>query len=109
MGFKYFLVLYGVVEFIFGVYICISKNVTILRLLVEGLYGKEELDFDSITLKKEYAKWAGELILVGGAIYTFLASLTLKYDLSSLITFLLILMIELKIFKYIVKGHKRFL
>lgn len=109
MGVKYFLVLYGIVEFLFGVYICKSKNTYILKLLIEGFNGRDEIDFDNITFKKDYAKWSGEMILMGGAIYIFIASVALSFEFSSLLTFILILVIELKIFKKIINEYKRFI
>lgn len=107
---KYILLVYGFCEFLFGVFIWFSKKEALPKMMVESFSVLSKgVNYENIKDKKAFSRWIGELIMLGGALYTFLASSSIFFGISLIVVIAFIVLIESVFFRMVIKGYKNFI
>lgn len=107
--FKYLILFWGLLECCLGVIISLKKDVLILK----NVFGKivlftKDFNINDIEDKSTFSTWIGDMILVEGAVYTFLGATSLYFQMNNLIIVFFIIIIEVIFFNILIKGFKNF-
>ncbi|MEG0296160.1 MAG: hypothetical protein RR620_05525 [Clostridium sp.] len=103
------LCIYGLVEFLVGVYVRFFKTNAFIRfLMITQIFtlGVKNVEISDATGFKRYISASFAL---SGAFYITLGAADIKYNLSIWVIFAIILTIELFVFKVVNKGMKEYL
>lgn len=104
------LLIWGVIELITGGTVAVKKKLLILKSIIEGFYYiNEDFSIEKIKDIKVFSKWIGEVLLLEGAIYIFLASASIFFNMNILITIIFICIIEFFFFNVISKGINNYI
>ncbi|MDV4149620.1 hypothetical protein R0131_02115 [Clostridium sp. AL.422] len=99
------LLIWGLTELIIGGIVVAKKDLLILKSIVESFsFINREFKLEKITDIKGFSRWIGEIVLVEGAIYIFLASAAIYFNMNFLIVIIFICIIEVTFFNIIIKG-----
>jgi len=99
------LLIFGVTELIIGGVVAIRKKLSILRPIVESFtFINREFSIEKIIDIKSFSRWIGEVILVEGAMYIFLSSAAIYFEMNIFIVIIFICIIEVIFFNIINKG-----
>lgn len=110
MVFKYILLVYGFCEFLFGAFFWFNKKESIVKTMIEtfGIFSGD-INYEDIKDKKAFSRWVGEVIIMGGSLYTFLASASIFFEINVVVVIAFIALIEIIFFKIIFKGYRKFI
>ncbi|GAB6169926.1 hypothetical protein JCM1393_23860 [Clostridium carnis] len=109
MVFKYLLLTWGLVVFLLGALMRFRKNESIAKMIMESYYiFSSEFGYNDIKDKKIFSNWIGDVIIIEGALYTFLASAAIYFKINLLVIIAFIILIEIFFFKVISNGIKNF-
>lgn len=110
MVFKYMVLLYGLLEFIFGCFLWFKKSENIVRVFVESIsIFSSNIKYSEIENKAMLSRWIGEIIMITGCLYIFLASVSITFGINNLIIILFIIAIEGFFIRVILNGCKKFI
>ncbi|MGG7214058.1 hypothetical protein ACQPUY_10625 [Clostridium nigeriense] len=105
MFFNILLLIWGAIELITGGTVAVKKKLLIVKSIVEGFYYvNKDFSIEKIKDIKVFSKWIGEILLLEGALYIFLASASIFFNMNILITIIFICIIEFFFFNVISKG-----
>ncbi|MGG7144999.1 hypothetical protein ACQPVP_16275 [Clostridium nigeriense] len=105
MIFNILLLIWGVIELITGGIVAVKKKLLILKSIIEGFnYINKDFSIEKIKDIEVFSKWIGEVLLLEGAIYIFLASASIFFKMNVLITIIFICIIEYFFFNVISEG-----
>lgn len=100
-----FLLIWGTTELIIGSVVAIRKELLFLKSIIESFsYINREFSLEKITDIKSFSRWIGEVVLVEGSLYIFLASASIFFKMNVLIVIIFICIIEVLFFNIIMKG-----
>lgn len=104
------LLIWGAIELITGGTVAVKKKLLILKSIVEGFYYiNKDFSIEKINDIKSFSKWIGEIVLLEGALYIFLASASIFFNMNILITIIFICIIETFFFNVISKGINNYI
>lgn len=104
------LLIWGVIELIFGGTVAIKKKLLILKSIVESFYYlNKNFSIDKVNNMQKFSKWIGEMVLLEGALYIFLASASIFFKMNILIVIIFICIIETFFFNLISKGINNYM
>ncbi len=104
------LLIWGVTELIIGGLVSTKKKLSILKPIVESFsYINGEFEIEKIADIKSFSIWIGEIVLVEGALYVFLSSSAIYFNMNFIIVIIFIGIIEAVFFNIIMKGIQTFL
>ena len=107
--FKYLILFLGLLECILGIIISLKKELIVIGTIIENMnLIIKDFDVDNIKDKKLFSTWMGDIILVQGAIYTFLGAASLYFKMNNLIVVFFIIIIEIIFFNILITGFKNF-
>lgn len=107
--FKYLILFWGLLECCLGVMISLKKELLILSNVVKNMsLFIKDFSIEDIKDKKLFSTWVGDMILVEGAIYTFLGATSLYFKMNDIIIVFFIVIIEIIFFNILIKGFKSF-
>lgn len=107
--FKYLILFLGLLECCLGAIISLKKEIIVIGTVVENMnFFIKDFDIDNIKDKKLFSTWIGDIILVEGAIYTFLGAASLYFKMNNLIVVFFIIIIEVIFFNILISGFKNF-
>ncbi len=110
MIFKYLILLWGTLEFILGITVVIQRDLLLLKFIVEGFSVLNNgFSIDKINNIKVFSKWVGEIVILEGSLYIFLASASIFFNMSIIIVIIFIIIIEVFFFNVITNGIKNFI
>ena len=99
------LLIWGATELIIGGVVAVKKELLILKSIVESFsFMNGEFSIEKITDIKGFSRWFGEIVLVEGAIYVFLSSAAIYFNMNVFIVIIFICIIEVLFFNIIMKG-----
>lgn len=110
MIFKYLILVWGVMELILGIAVLLKKKLMLLGFVVES-FSILNNDFNISKIKdiKKISRWLGEVVVLEGSLYIFLASASIFFEMNLLIIILFIILIEIFFFNVINKGINNFI
>lgn len=104
------ILVWGVTELIIGGLVTTKKKLSILKPILESFsYINADFDIEKISDIKSFSIWIGEIVLVEGALYVFLSSSAIYFNMNFIIVIGLIGIIEVVFFNIIMKGIQIFL
>lgn len=104
------ILIWGATELIIGGFVAIKKELSILKPIVYSFsYINKEFDLEKIADIKAFSRWLGEIVLVEGALYIFLSSASIYFNMNILMVLIFICIIEMLFFNIIIKGIQNFL
>ena len=107
--FKYLILFWGLLECCLGAVVSLKKDLLILNTLVESIaFLIRDFNINNIKDKKIFSTWIGDMVLVEGAIYTFLGATSLYFKMNNIIIVFFIVIIEIIFFNILIKGFKSF-
>lgn len=110
MIFKYLILAWGLIELILGIAVLLKKKLLLLGFIVESFSVlNNEFSISNIKDIKTFSRWIGEVVVLEGSLYIFLASASIFFEMSILIVIVFIILIEIFFFKVINKGIKNFI
>ncbi|MBD7915926.1 hypothetical protein H9660_12295 [Clostridium sp. Sa3CUN1] len=105
-----FLLIWGAIELVVGGIVSTKKRLIIIRGIVESFsYLNINFSIDKIKDIKRFSKWIGEVILVEGALYIFLASASIYFKMNVLIVLIFISIIEVLFFNIVNRGLENYI
>jgi hypothetical protein len=109
MVFKYILLIWGLIELILGITVLLKKKLLLLKVIVES-FSMINNNFNLSEIKdiKLFSKWIGEVVLLEGSLYIFLASASIYFNMNIFIVIVFIILIEIFFFNIISKGIRTF-
>ncbi|GAA0085505.1 hypothetical protein UT300007_19440 [Clostridium sp. CTA-7] len=109
MVFKYILLIWGFIELILGITVLLKKKLLLLKVIVES-FSMINNNFNLSEIKdiKLFSKWIGEVVLLEGSLYIFLASASIYFNMNIFIVIVFIILIEIFFFNIISKGIRNF-
>lgn len=109
MIFKYLILGWGVIEFILGITVLLKKKLLLLGFIVES-FSILNNDFNASNIKdiNTFSRWLGEVVVLEGSLYIFLASASIFFKMNLLIIIVFIILIEIFFFNVINKGIRNF-
>ncbi len=109
MVFKYILLIWGLIELILGITVLLKKKLLLLKVIVES-FSMINNNFNLSEIKdiKLFSKWIGEVVLLEGSLYIFLASASIYFNMNIFIVIVFIILIEIFFFNIISKGIRNF-
>lgn len=109
MIFKYLILGWGVIEFILGITVLLKKKLLLLGFIVES-FSILNNDFNASNIKdiNIFSRWLGEVVVLEGSLYIFLASASIFFKMNLLIIIVFIILIEIFFFNVINKGIRNF-
>ena len=108
MLFKYLVLSWGLLECCLGAFISLKKDLLMLNPIVESLsFFIKDFNITNIKDKKIFSTWIGDMILVEGALYAFLGSSSLYFQMNNIIILCFIIIIEILFFNILLKGVKK--
>lgn len=110
MIFKYLILVWGVMELILGIAVLLKKKLMLLGFVVES-FSILNNDFNISKIKdiKKFSRWLGEVVVLEGSLYIFLASASIFFEMNLLIIIVFIILIEIFFFNVINKGINNFI
>ncbi|MGL5379125.1 hypothetical protein [Clostridium sp.] len=110
MVFKYMILLYGLLEFIFGCFLWFKKSENIVGMFIQSIsIFSNDIKYNEIEDKAMFSRWFGEVIMITGCLYIFLAAVSITFGIKSLMIILFIILIEGFFMKVILSGCKKFI
>lgn len=110
MGLYIFLLIWGTIELLLGGIVTIKKRLLMLKGIVESFsFLNSKFDIDKISNIEVFSKWIGEVILLEGAVYIFLASASIYFRMNIFIVLVFISIIEVIFFNIINKGLENYI
>ncbi|MDI9215196.1 MULTISPECIES: hypothetical protein [Clostridium] len=110
MIFKYLILGWGIIEFILGITVLLKKKLFLLGFIVESFsILNNEFNVSNIKDIKTFSRWIGEVVVLEGSLYIFLASASIFFEMSIVIIIVFIILIEIFFFNVINKGIKNFI
>ena len=110
MIFKYLILAWGFIELILGIAVLLKKKLLLLGFIVESFSVlNNEFSISNIKDIKTFSKWLGEVVVLEGSLYIFLASASIFFEMSILIVIVFIIFIEIFFFNVINKGIRNFI
>lgn len=110
MVFKYLILGWGVIEFILGITVLLKKKLFLLGFIVESFsILNNEFNVSNIKDIKTFSRWIGEVVVLEGSLYIFLASASIFFEMSVVIIIVFIILIEIFFFNVISKGIRNFI
>ena len=110
MIFKYLILGWGVIEFILGITVLLKKKLFLLGFIVESFsILNNEFNVSNIKDIKTFSRWIGEVVVLEGSLYIFLASASIFFEMSVVIIIVFIILIEIFFFNVIIKGIRNFI
>lgn len=110
MIFKYLILAWGFIELILGIAVLLKKKLLLLGFIVEGFSVlNNEFSISNIKDIKIFSRWLGEVVVLEGSLYIFLASASIFFEMNILTVIVFIIPIEIFFFKVISKGIKNFI
>lgn len=107
--FKYLILFWGLLECCLGAVVSLKKDLLILNTLVESIaFLIRDFNINNIKDKKIFSTWIGDMVLVEGAVYVFLGSVSLYFKMNNIIILFFIIIIEIIFFNILAKGFKNF-
>lgn len=104
------ILIWGATELIIGGFVAIKKELLILKPIVDSLsYIKRDFELEKVADVKAFSRWFGEIVLVEGALYIFLSSAAIYFNMNILMVLIFICIIEMLFFNIIMKGIQIFL
>lgn len=101
------LLIWGATELIIGGVVAIKKELLGLKSIIESIYFiNREFSIEKVTDIKSFSRWIGEIVLVEGSLYIFLASAAIFFEMNILTVIIFICIIEMLFFNIIMKGIK---
>lgn len=110
LGLYIFILIWGTIELIIGGIVTIQKKLLIIKGIVESFsFLNNDFALDKVINIKAFSKWIGEVILLEGALYIFLASASIYFKMDILIVLVFITIIEIIFFNIINKGLESYI
>jgi hypothetical protein len=109
MVFKYILLIWGLIELILGITVLLKRKLLLLKVIVES-FSMINNNFNLSEIKdiKIFSKWIGEVVLLEGSLYIFLASASIYFNMNIFIVIVFIILIEIFFFNIMSKGIRNF-
>ena len=110
MALYIFLLTWGIIELAVGGIVSTKRKLVIIKGIVKSFsYLNMNFSIDKIKDIKGLSKWIGEVILLEGALYIFLASASIYFKINVLIVLIFISIIEVFFFNVINKGLENYI
>ncbi|WP_291652100.1 hypothetical protein [Clostridium sp.] len=110
MIFKYLILGWGIIELILGITVLLKKKLLILGFIVESFsILNNEFNISNIKDTKTFSRWLGEVVVLEGSLYIFLASASIFFKMNLLIIIVFIILIEIFFFNVINKGIRNYI
>ena len=104
------LLIWGATELIIGGLVATKKELLFLKSIIESFsYINRDFNIESIGNIKSFSIWIGEILLVEGALYVFLSSAAIYFNMNIIIVIIFIFIIEIAFFNFIIRGIQNFL
>ena len=104
------LFIWGTIELLLGGTVALKKKLLMLSSIVECFYFiNKDFSIDKIKNIQSFAKWIGEIVMLEGALYIFLASASIFFEMNILIVIIFVCIIEFYFFNLILKGINNYI
>ncbi len=99
------LLLWGATELIIGGVVAVKKDLLILKSIIKSFsFIIREFDIEELQDIKSFSRLIGEIILVEGAVYIFLSSAAIYFNMNIIIVIIFICIIEVLFFNIIMRA-----
>ncbi|WP_066894198.1 hypothetical protein [Clostridium nigeriense] len=105
MGLYIFLLIWGTIELLIGGIVATQRKLLMIKGIVESFsFINRNFSIEKISDIKAFSRWIGEIVLLEGALYIFLSSASIYFQINIFIVIIFICLIEIFFFNVINKG-----
>lgn len=100
---------WGILNFILGISILLERKLIIYIILKSFFLLNKGISLSHTKDVKFFSKWIGEIVVLEGALYIFLASASIFFKIMLVIVIVFVIFIEIIFFNIIINGINDFL